>query len=555
MRRFAIAVGALVGLLTGIVVIVVSYLGGQIAELPFFPFDMFEAVTRVLPGAVITVGIDTLVKLLMALQVGPLSQTAKLAEQMLALAQFLLIAVAYGAVVAAIAKRVPRDRLTIITLILAAVLFVVTALVVGAMGFPAAGAFFSVLWLALVYGVWGMALGWLLREMLYLPGTDTTAVATVHRDRRSVLYLTGTAVVALVTGAIGLADALGRGTATPEPEAAPVPTGGGETTGAQAAATPAVMPTTSGVAASPPEPTLEARIEPAPGTRPEITDNKDFYRIDINLLPPKVDASTWKLEISGLVENPMSLTLDQIRARPAVSQYVTLSCISNPLGGELIGASLWTGTRLKDLLQEVGLKPGAKELYIEAVDGFYESVYQEDMMDERTLLVYEMNGEPLSPEHGFPLRIYIPNRYGMKQPKWITSMEVLDRVGPGYWVDRGWSAQAIAQTTSVVDGATTKNMDPATKVIPIGGIAWAGARGISKVEVQVDDTPWVTAQLRTPPLSPLTWVQWRYDWPSQTGQHVLRVRAYDGTKVLQTTEPHAEHPNGATGIFSQVFEV
>lgn len=547
MRRFSIALGVLVGCLTGVILIVVSYLGERLAELPFFPFDLFEAVTRILPGVVITAGIDMMVKGLMTLQVSSLSQSAKQAEELLALLQFLFITAASGAVVAGLARRARRERVLSLGFIVAAVLFILTTLVEFIKGFTAPGPWVGVVWMALLYSGWGLALGWLLRETLYLP--EIGAVSAINRDRRNVLYLGGTALIALVAGAISLRDALEQGASNQEVKVTPVPAGNDATVG------PIVTPSNSGPAASPSQPTLEARIEPAPGTRPELTANERFYRIDINLLPPKIDAATWKLRVSGLVQNPMSLTLDQIRARPAVSQYVTLSCISNPLGGELISTSLWTGIRLKDLLQEAGLKPGAQELYITAADGFYESVYQQDMMDERTLLVYAMNGEPLAAEHGFPLRIYIPNRYGMKQPKWITGMEVLDHVGPGYWVDRGWSAQAIPQTTSAIDGATTKTVDPKSKTVPFGGIAWAGARGISKVEVQVDDAAWAAAQLRTPPLSPLTWVQWRYDWPAQVGQHVLRVRAYDGTGALQSTESHPDYPNGATGIFSWAFNV
>ncbi len=173
----------------------------------------------------------------------------------------------------------------------------------------------------------------------------------------------------------------------------------------------------------------------------------------------------------------------------------------------------------------------------------------EDAMDERTLLVYEMNGVPLPIPNGFPLRVYIPDRYGMKQPKWISRMEVLDRKGNGYWVDRGWSEAAIAHTTSVID---TVALDRPTddQTVPVGGIAWAGARGISKVEVQVDDGPWVEAELRAPPLSPLSWVQWRYDWPPVQGRHTFRVRAYDGNGDLQTLESRRARPNGATGVHS-----
>jgi hypothetical protein len=232
-----------------------------------------------------------------------------------------------------------------------------------------------------------------------------------------------------------------------------------------------------------------------------------------------------------------------------------MQCISNPVGGDLTGTSLWTGVRLKDLLEEAGLAPGAQELAIESADGFYESVTMADMQDERTLLVYAMNGEPLPREHGFPLRIYIPNRYGMKQPKWITRMEVIGGKGPGYWVDRGWSAEAIALTTSAIDPKPNDLVPDENGILPLGGIAWAGARGIARVEVQIDDGDWVEAQLRNPPLSALSWVQWRYDWPSTPGRHTVRARATDGAGDLQTAEVNDPAPNGATGLHRRSIEV
>jgi hypothetical protein len=311
----------------------------------------------------------------------------------------------------------------------------------------------------------------------------------------------------------------------------------------------------TGPAASPSEEELAARILPAPGTRPELTSNEAFYRIDINTIPPSVEEAGWRLELGGMVNTPLSLTLDEIRARPAASQVVTMQCISNPVGGDLTGTSLWTGVRLKDLLEEAGLAPGAQELAIEAADGFYESVAMADMQDERTLLVYAMNGEPLPREHGFPLRIYIPNRYGMKQPKWITRMEVIGEKGPGYWVDRGWSPEAIALTTSAIDPTPNDLVPDENGILPLGGIAWAGARGIARVEVQIDDGEWVEAQLRNPPLSPLSWVQWRYDWPSTPGRHAVRVRATDGAGELQTAEVSDPAPNGATGLHRRSIEV
>jgi hypothetical protein len=182
---------------------------------------------------------------------------------------------------------------------------------------------------------------------------------------------------------------------------------------------------------------------------------------------------------------------------------------------------------------------------INSTDGFYEFVVMEDLMDERTLLVYDMNGEPLTEEHGFPLRIYIANRYGMKQPKWIRTIELVGERVDGYWVERGWSLEARPHTVSVVD---TVAIDPDNETALTGGIAWAGDRGISRVEVQVDDAEWAEAELITPPLSPLNWVLWRYEWPYAGGRHVLRARAYDGDGQLQETESQGPRPNGATGV-------
>jgi hypothetical protein len=205
------------------------------------------------------------------------------------------------------------------------------------------------------------------------------------------------------------------------------------------------------------------------------------------------------------------------------------------------------------VLKDLGLRPEATELYVEGADGFFESVVMEDIMDPRTLLVYGMDGDTLPVEHGFPLRVYIPNRYGMKQPKWITHIKAISDTVDGYWVQRGWSYEARPQIVSVID---TVGLDQALDgSAPVGGIAWAGDRGIQKVEVQVDDGEWVAAVLRTPPLSPLTWVQWRYDWPIIPGSHRFRVRATDGTGALQTAEVRGVRPDGATGYHEVVIDV
>jgi DMSO/TMAO reductase YedYZ molybdopterin-dependent catalytic subunit len=161
-----------------------------------------------------------------------------------------------------------------------------------------------------------------------------------------------------------------------------------------------------------------------------------------------------------------------------------------------------------------------------------------------------MNGVPLPAEHGFPLRIYIPNRHGMKQPKWLTRLKLTEEPGRGYWVERGWSHDAIVKTTSVIDTVGTSMMLGEARVVPIGGMAFAGARGISKVEVQADDGPWEQDELISPSVGPLTWVLWRYQWTYQRGRHRFRVRAYDGTGALQPVVERGPRPDGASGIHS-----
>jgi DMSO/TMAO reductase YedYZ molybdopterin-dependent catalytic subunit len=202
----------------------------------------------------------------------------------------------------------------------------------------------------------------------------------------------------------------------------------------------------------------------------------------------------------------------------------------------------------------LGIKAEANSLVVEATDGFHETVVMEDMLDPRTLLVYGMNGETLPVDHGFPLRIYIPNRYGMKQPKWITGIQAVDNEPKGYWVKRGWSKEATPQIVSVIDSVALEQPTD-SGLVPMGGIAWAGERGISKVEVQVGNEPWQEATLRTPPLSPLTWIQWRFDWDPIPGRHQILVRAVDGLGNQQIEEESGVRPNGATGYHSYSVNV
>jgi hypothetical protein len=281
---------------------------------------------------------------------------------------------------------------------------------------------------------------------------------------------------------------------------------------------------------------------------------EQHYRIDINTTPLEIDEKTWRLRVDGLVDAPLALTLADLRSQYApLHQFVTIACISNPVAGDLIGTTRWTGVSLKRLLADWRLKPTATHLKIRSADGFFEIVPLATVMaDERVMLAYAWDGVPLTAGHGFPLRIYIPNLYGMKQPKWIESIEATDHWEPGYWVDRGWDREARMKATSVVDTVAIGDIkrDGGQMLVPIGGIAHAGARGVSKVEVQVDGGDWHPARLRTP-LSGLTWVIWRFDWPFQQGHHTFAVRCYDGKGVAQTVDETSPHPAGASGIHSR----
>jgi DMSO/TMAO reductase YedYZ molybdopterin-dependent catalytic subunit len=527
--RVSLFRAAACGAMTGAVLTALFYLGERIAGLPFFPFKAFDGIAKALPGKVITFAIETIVGFVRRFGAGPTATGAKFVEQALALILFILLWLVIGLVLG-LAGRGKAERLPRAGAIVGALLVPLGAWTVFLAGRPESGAFAAVLWLGVVFIGGGYLLGRLILE------TSSSEVAPSARQavsRRKFLYLVGLGSFTVIVTAAGVRLAASKkrkilaAASGPQKKIGPADT--------------------SGLAASPPEDILNKRFEPVPGTRPELTENKDFYRVDINLTPPKIDGASWRLKVEGLVNRPLNLSLEELKARPHRTHALTQSCISNPVGGDLISTTFFTGVPLKSILDEAGLKAGAVEVFFESADGFYESVPLEEAVDPRTILVHAMNGEPLPAEHGFPLKISIPNHYGMKQPKWIVRMEVIDHKGPGFWVDRSWSNRAIPQTTSVID-VVGKGVDSATGLIPVGGIAWAGARGISQVEVQVDDNPWEEAELRAPSLGPLTWVQWRYFWKARPGKHVFRVRATDGLGNPQKTVVSSPHPDGATGL-------
>ncbi len=282
----------------------------------------------------------------------------------------------------------------------------------------------------------------------------------------------------------------------------------------------------------------------------EITPTRDFYQVSKNAFDPQVDVRSWKLSVAGLVDNELVLTYDEVKTLPSFDQYATLACISNEVGGDLIGNALWRGVRLRDVLQKAGLKHGVVDVVLRASDDYTDSIPLDRAMADGTLLVYEMNGEPLRPEHGSPLRLLVPGIYGMKNVKWITGIEAVDFDFKGYWQRRGWDDRAEYKTMSRIDAPNSTVRGETS----IAGIAFAGDRGVSKVEVSTDGGgTWERAELK-PALSPISWVLWQRRWrPTAAGKHRLLVKATDGRGQTQTSQYAPPAPSGSSGYDSAVI--
>ncbi|HEY9492139.1 MAG TPA: molybdopterin-dependent oxidoreductase [Nitrososphaeraceae archaeon] len=292
----------------------------------------------------------------------------------------------------------------------------------------------------------------------------------------------------------------------------------------------------------------------------EVTPTYLFYRIDINPIVPQVDSKSWNLTINGLVEKPLTINYDQIKAMPSVEEYVTLECISNKVGGDLISTAIWKGVRLSYLLDKAAIKPNVKYVVFRCADGYDVGIPIERSQMEGTILAYDMNYSPLTPKHGFPVRAIVPGLYGMMNPKWITEIELVDKVYEGYWQRLGWANNAEDKTGSsiLIPGQAParqrfRKLDETGapsdgSKVPIAGIAFAGDRGIAKIEVSNDGgTTWKTAQVKDP-LSQYTWVLWTAGYvPPNKENYAIVVRATDRTGKIQTTEMSPPFPNGATG--------
>lgn len=303
-----------------------------------------------------------------------------------------------------------------------------------------------------------------------------------------------------------------------------------------------------------PSPAVEAAAIPAGaelsigGLPPVITPNADFYRIDTALIVPDVAVADWSLRIHGLVDTEVTLTWDELIALPLEESVTTLMCVSNEVGGSLVGNALWLGYPIRELLAKAGPQAGADMVLSTSIDGFTASSPLEALTDDRNaILAVGMNGDPLPSEHGFPVRMVVPGLYGyVSATKWVVDLEVTRFAdATAYWTDRGWSERGPIKIASRINVPQSGNNVAAGDTV-IAGFAWQQHTGISAVEVQIDDGAWQPATLATA-ISDDTWVQWSMQWRAEAGDHSIRCRATNANGEVQTEQEAPPAPDGSTG--------
>lgn len=293
------------------------------------------------------------------------------------------------------------------------------------------------------------------------------------------------------------------------------------------------------------------------GTTPFVVPNDDFYRIDTALVVPQVPKDSWSLWIHGMVDRELKLSFADLVERELVERYITLACVSNPVGGELVGNAKWLGTPLADLLREAGPHPEATQVVSRSIDGWTCGTPTSAIMDGRdALLAIAMNDDPLPAEHGYPVRMVVPGLFGyVSATKWVTEIELVRWEDfDAYWVPRGWAKEGPVKTMARIDRPRRGSDHPAGTV-DIAGVVWAVHRGISAVEISIDEGEWRECELAGVP-SDDTWRQWRYVWQeAPPGEHTVDVRASDGDGVPQPSQRSSPAPDGAQGYHRTRFQV
>lgn len=522
---------AATGSAVGVVVIAVWWLLYSADLLTFPPFDLGDLIIRASPGALATWAIETL-----GSRAQPLALTGGL----------LAWIVLWGALGMA-AQRVRDVRL-------AASLPLVSLPVVVVLAYSSEGTIGigRLIWLTLAFGVTLVAGGallyvWMTRLSDAIRESDSPTTNWLDqpgdRQRRELvrhiaLVTVGCGVGGVVSGRWlrGL-DVTGVTTAAgiPLPEAR------------AALASPVVLPTPESAE------NLSDTFDAPVGVRSRVTSNSEFYVVDISTRNPNLDEKSWALRVHGLVERELLIGWSDLLALPSVELDGTLMCISYEHDNGLISTTRWTGVRLRDVLERAGVVDGTLDLICRGSNGYSDSIPLAKALEPTTLLAYGMNGTTLPRSHGFPCRLYAPGLYGEKNVKWLQEIELTDGDYLGYWQERGWTDIAIINTVSIIDtprGTVLLESDS----VPVAGIAFAGDRGISAVEVRIDDGDWHGAILEAN-VPPLIWQRWRFDWRPDSGSYRLSVRAIDGDGVQQIETERPPHPDGMTGLHTVSVDV
>lgn len=475
--------------------------------MPFAPFDIFDWIVRLLPGAIVSAVIESTVAISRMFGVTNISAAAKAGDQTIAIAGLLATGVTAGAGLFAVLSLSGEPAL-VFGGILGGTLGGLALIAERQLQRLPPGSIVPGIWVCATFLAWGIAFGWVhdrWRE-------TRLSTAGPHDDQGRRTFLK---TLAVASGAVTLVSTVAGLLASRI----------GERFSGRRWSDDHALPNAGAV------------VMPVPGTRAEFTPIQDFYRIDTDTRAPALDASGWRLAIGGLVDRPGRMTLGELRAIESLDVFATLCCISNPPGGDLISTTRWTGVSLQRLLPRLSLRQAATHLKVTSADGFFESIALDAIRaDERVMLCHSWDGVPLPVEHGYPARLFVPDVYGMKQPKWVVAIDAVAQWEPGYWVARGWSREGRVATSSAIDVAVVDQSHGG--LLNAGGIAFAGARGVSKVEVRVDDGAWQEARVRTP-LSPAAWVIWRAALTVDAGPHVLTVRAFDGNGEPQQAAFHS----------------
>jgi DMSO/TMAO reductase YedYZ molybdopterin-dependent catalytic subunit len=519
------------GLLTTLALLGLAYLASVVLGVVFAPYDLADILIRITPGQVATEGIETLGAL------------AKILVKLAAIALVLLLGGGLGAAVGRMVARrgmraLPGARTSAGLALFAALLGL--ALLNPQPARPDPLRTSALLTLFVLSVAWSFALEKVLRGLLspapapitaQTTPTEPTVVSAAEPaspaatpiERRAFLIKSGATLLTVAAGSAAMAELLKLTQPSAEAQAQGLPAATSYATE---------------------QPVASDSFSAPAGVRPRITPQENLYNVSSRILDPNVDVATYTLKIEGNVDRPLTLTLDQLQRLPRVQQTSTLQCISNEVGGDLVGNCTWNGARLADLLAEAGLRPGSQRVVLYGADGYVDSIDLADALKPTTLIVYGIDDQALTVPHGYPVRLIVPNIYGMKNVKWLQRIDVITFDFQGYWQERGWDNPALVKTTSVID--THGSLALEQGVVPLGGIALAGSRGIQQVEVKIDDGAWNVATLE-PEHSPLQWRRWRWDWPAAPGNHLVTVRAIDGAGELQTDRVAAPHPDGASG--------